>query len=130
MLTWTNLITIIIVTVGLSGFFFFIRHFNKQPQDKRTLHDRETLYQLAKILAVTLAWAIIYKVTLDAYRIEFESLSTSKRQLIQIMFLIAPLGGVNGYRAHLIMKHTESRRVSSYIAKMAKAQKFRRWGKK
>ena len=130
MITWTILITIILVTVGLSSFYCFVRHFSQHPQDKSIFYERKTLYEIAYLLFAAFAWAILYKVTLDAYRVEFESLSKSKRLLIQIMFLIAPLGGLNGYVAHLIIKRTENIRLSNYAEKMTKAQKFRRRGKK
>lgn len=71
---------------------------------------------------------VIYGNLIDIYHSEFKLLSANKQLLIKII-LGGLTCGVNGYCGSLILKYSKNRRVSDYLDKVSKTQKFHRKGK-
>jgi len=121
MFSWIN---ILIMATLISAICFFLWRF------KKVSHNVQVGYKVIIIVLGFLVWIVMYKAIMTTYHSEFELLSTNKQLTIKLLFVNAPAGGVVGYCAYLIKKYSEHNRVSNYLERAAKRQKFTRWSKK
>ena len=114
---------IIILTISFAGICYFLWRF------KKVSYNAQNLYKAVIVFLLWVSFMVGYGNLMDAYLTEFKSLSVNSQLWIKI--LIAGLtGGVYGYSGNLIHKYIENRRVSDYLNKASKTQKFHRKGKK
>lgn len=96
---------------------------------KNVSYDDKTRFKGLIVFLAWLSYIIIYGNLMDMYPEEIKLLSANKQHLVTIIHW-AITGGVLGYCGSLVINFTEKRRVSDYLEKVSKTQKFRHKGKK